>query len=429
MALVEREINQRNFELQNNSPEFQRRKEIEHKLVPKNPELLETLYKAQAVPIEQLYLSTPEDDASLRLRAIYAPEGIKFSATQKGKGELQNGALSRTEIDTPISAEAYEFFSNQNLPSVVKFRASITEGVTVDFYDDPDFPVIVEVEHTDPIERAQLVEMMQQLTNGNLIDQSENPMLTNEALAFRAFEKQTGEKWGKHPETLDAFTQRVFREMVAHYAIGKNQVVVSLDGMSGSGKTTVTKALQEQAVELFGEAFRPIVISTDDYHFGKKALEETWGAPYSDWDAPRTYNTAELAADLERLAAGVPIMKRHFDFATEEPAFDEEVAPSPFVIVEGLYASSKDLNDVRDAYFELPTSIGTSIERDLRRLIIENRANRVFPNPESRLKYLIETALPLYISRERPPRRCFSASTRTMLGDRALMLAKARAIQ
>lgn len=418
MSLVEKEITMQNVERAQNHSEFERRHETEQKLIPTEPKVFEELYKAQAQPIEQLYLSTPDDEFSLRLRSHYLPEGTVYKATQKDRGQLVESALQRTEIDTVISQEAYEHYAALDLPRVRKLRFAISENVSIDFYDSQTMPVIIEVEHEDPAIRAELITNIEAMTNSRLIDQSSNLAFTNEFIAHQNIPEREHSK-----ESLDEFATRVTREMVAHYVSGKNHIVVGLTGMSGSGKTTVTRAIEAHIVEAFGESYRPLILSTDDYHFGKTHLENQYGAPYSAWDSPLTYNTAELASDLAQLAEGEPLLRRHFDFETEEPAFDALVEPSPFVIVEGLYAGSKDLAAVRDLHFELPTSIATSIGRDVRRLILEDRANRAFPTPESRLKYQLETALPLYLSQERPQRNTFNASMRP-LGERAVMIAE-----
>lgn len=417
MSLVESKLTAENVERARNNPELEKLNETEHKLTPTNPELLASLFKADAQVIEQLYLSTPHDEFSLRVRAQHTPEGVVYTSTLKTRGEIVGDALQRGEIETEISKEAFEYYKNRGLPGVRKLRTEVMEGVHVDFYEDEDEPVAVEVEHKDPEIRAYLLKVMQDMVGNCLIDRSNEPALTNEAMAFKHYERT------KEPESLDVFSERVIAEMVAHYVSGKQQVVVGLTGMSGSGKTTVTKAVQDRIVELYGEKMKPIVISTDDYHFGKKKLEEMYGAPYTAWDAPETYNTAELAFDLERLAEGLPFVKRHFSFQTEEPEFEEDAfAPSPFVIIEGLYAGSKDLKEVRDIHFELPTGEATSVGRDVRRLVIDGRANRAFPTPQSRLRHQIEVALPTYLEQQKPERKGFSASVRPM-GARAYMLA------
>lgn len=417
MSLVESKLTAENVERARNNPELEKFNETEHKLTPTDPALLEKLFRAEAQPIEQVYLSTPHDEFSLRVRAHHTPEGIAYTSTQKTRGEIVQDALQRGEVETEIAAEAFNYYKERGLPSVSKYRAQVMEGVHVDFYDDKDEPIVVEVEHKDPEIRAYLLKVMQDMAGNSLVDRSDDPTLTNEAMAFKNHEHT------KAPESLDVFSERVLAEMVAHYVSGKQQVVAGLTGMSGSGKTTVTKAVQDRIVELYGEQMKPIVISTDDYHFGKKKLEELYGAPYTAWDAPETYNTAELAFDLQRLAEGFPLVKRHFSFQTEEPEFEEEVFPaSPFVIIEGLYAGSKDLKGVRDLHFELPTGMATSVGRDVRRLVIDGRANRAFPTPQSRLRHQIEVALPTYLEQQKPERKGFSACARPM-GERAYMLA------
>ncbi len=416
MSLVEKEITLKNIEQARINPELEKRTETEHKLVPVDASNLVKLFKDEAFPVEQRYLSSPHDEFSLRLRCEYTPEGPYYTSTLKDRGELQDGALKRNEITTEITREAYEAYSSFNTPLLRKLRAQPMDGVTVDFYEDKNLPVLVEVEHNDPEVRAQLLEQMELLANSPLIDRSSDPEMTNEALAYASSEHTP-----LPLESLDSFTHRVLGEMIARYVSGQKQVVVGLTGMSGSGKTTVTRALQEQMTDMFGEAYTPIVLSTDDYHYGKAALEATYGAPYTEWDSAKTYNTAELAFDIAQAAEGKPILRRHFDFDTEEPVVDSEVLASPFILIEGLYAGSNDLKDIRSLHFELPTSIATSIGRDVRRLVIESRKNRVFPTPESRLRYQVESALPLYLGLERPPKNSFSASTRP-LAQRAFML-------
>ena len=414
MSLVEKEVTQNNVEQFKNRAEFQQRQETERKLMPVNPELFEN-YRATATPIEQVYLSKPGEEFSLRVRSAYTTEGVQYTATLKDRGELVNGAVQRLEVETPISQEAYEFYAAQHerFPVMKQLRSPIAPGMSIDFIEGLEHPII-EVDTNDAVEREVLLASFE----GLAVDQTGNPELYKEHIAHSL---AGTEKDLYTPEALEALGERVAKDMIAQYVAGRNQVVAGLTGMSGSGKTTVTRAIQSQLTELLGDDYAPIVVSTDDYHRGKKWLEETYGAPWTAWDDPRVYNTAELAADLKALASGESLIKRHFDFEKEETVFDEEVQPSPFVIVEGLYAASKDLDDVRDLHYELPTGIATSIGRDVRRLIIEDRANRAFPTPEARLQYQIESALPVHLEQRRQLRNGFNASARPM-AQRAFML-------
>lgn len=411
MSLVENELNQKNFERASNNPEFARRYELEKKLVPITPKAFDH-YRPFTIPIEQTYLSRVGEEFSLRVRK--SPKGDGYTATLKDTGTIVDGMKKRLEIETPISKTAYDFYTqNPNFPTLNQLRAPMAPSMTIDFIEG-DPLIIIEPETGDQDELRILTDSLE----GMVEDRTSDPTLTKEYIAHRL---AGTEKDIYAPEPLEHFSNRIAKEMVAQYVAGRNQVVVGLTGMSGSGKTTVTKAIQEMIAETFGGHLKPIIISTDDYHRGKKWLEATYGAPWTEWDDPRVYNTAQLSVELSQLAQGVPLIRRHFDFEKEETIFDEEVQPSPFIIVEGLYAGSNDLKDVRSLHEMLPTGIATSIGRDVRRLVIENRANRAFPTPESRLKYQLEAALPLYLSQERPQHRSFSASSRP-LASRAFML-------
>lgn len=419
MSLVEKEITQANVERARNNPELEKFNETEHKLTPTNPDVLRALFQDIAVPVEQIYLSTPWDEFSQRVRCVYAATGPEYTAAQKDRGELKGKALKRQEIPTEISAETFAFYQSLDLPKVLKLRAQVMPGVTVDFYDDPIEPVIVEVEGEDPEERAERLADMQELTGNTLVDRSDDPSLTNEAIAMRL----SGKEYPKKPEPLDEFVHRVLGEMLAEYATGKEQVVTGLTGMSGSGKSTVARALSDQIAELLGAQYRPIVISTDDYHFGKKKLEQKYGAPYTTWDAARTYDLDKLALHVKKLASGKPVNERSFSFEKEEVVLGELFSPSPFVIIEGVHASNAALKEVRSLHFELPTSPSDSIGRDTRRLVIDKRANPAFPTAPDRYRYQIEEAYPAYLKMqaEFPQPRGFSGCARP-LASRAFAL-------
>lgn len=222
MSLVEKEITRANVERARSNPEFEKFNETEHKLTPADPSLLRELFQDMAIPVEQIYLSTPWDEFSQRVRCVYGPTGPEYTASQKDRGEISGTALKRQEIPTPINAEAFSFYQSLDLPGVLKLRANVMPGVTVDFYDDPIEPVIVEVEHEDSTMRAQLLNHMQELTGNTLVDRSDDPTLTNEAIAMRL----SGKEYQEKPESLDDFTHRVLGEMLAQYATEKSKLLL-----------------------------------------------------------------------------------------------------------------------------------------------------------------------------------------------------------
>jgi uridine kinase len=423
MTLVEKELAKKNFEQTQDDPELVENHEIEKTLVPINPADFEA-YRSGATPIEQVSLDEYGEDFQLRVRCEYTPDGPVYTAAIKDKGVIREiegqTVLDRLELEVPISESAYSFYSSQpHFPKLRQLRAQIAPGLTVDFVEGED-PQI-ELETSNNIERAALMSLVE----GKVIDRTGDHTLNKNYIAHKHanFERRY------NGEPLEVFAKKTAHEMIAQYVTGRNQVVVGLSGMSGSGKTTASQAMSDYIGKLFGEKFRPIVISTDDYHFGKAYLEKEYGAPYSDWDHHRTYNIAEMAADLARLAEGIPLIKRHFDFSSQEPVFDEEVPPSPFVIVEGLFAGSPDLADVRTLHRILPTGPATCVGRDLVRMGIEkSRAEGPFPTRKKRFAYLMEQVIPAFLSQEYPEKERFSESIRPM-AERAFMLELLRSQQ
>lgn len=407
MSLVESELTKKNFELARNHSEFESFTERESKFTPLNPEAFNEL-RESAVRIDQYYLSQLGEDFSLRLRREYTPDGDVFVVSVKGPEVIVDGVKERIEVPAHIGKETYDFYIEyfDSLPKVTQYRASITTNMTIDFIEGKTDPII-EPETNDPTERKILHDSLE----GIAINRTGDPTLSKEYIAN---ELQGTEKDQYSPEPLENLAQRIAQEAVLYYKLYKKQIVVTVKGMSGSGKTTLTKMIQENVAEELGIEHEPIAISTDDYHKGKQAIEKTYGAPWTEWDDPRVYNTAELAFNLQQLAEGTPLIRRHFDFNTEEPVLDEIVDPTPIVIIEGLYADSKDLDEVRTLHYELPTGMATSVGRDIQRIIIEGRANEAYPTPADRLKYQVEVAIPTYLKNKRNIRNSFSASTRTV---------------
>lgn len=415
MSLVEKEITNNNVEQARNNPEFQKRREREQTLVATSPELLD-VFRPSAIAYENVYLSHPDEEFSLRVRATYGPDGPAYSAALKDAGEMVGEALDRLEVSTEISEIAYKRYAHDPAFPTVKFlRAEPLPGMSIDFIEGVDLPQ-VEYESSVGDSEPDFVSLLKK----GLVDMSNEKSVRKEVIAHSL---HGNEALTPTSETLEDFAHRVFNDMVATYTLGHKQVVVGLSGMSGSGKSTAVRALREQFSETFGKEFAPIVLSSDDYHRGKKWLESSYGGPWTNWDDPRVYNTHELADDIARLASNQPIIRKHFDFETEEVVYDEEIQPQPFLIIEGLYAGSSDLSEVRHLHYEVPTGIATSVGRDVRRLVLENRANGSIATPEARLRYQLETALPTYRDQERPNRNNFAAYSRP-LAERAFMLKK-----
>jgi uridine kinase len=392
-----------NIDRLNSQIEFEQKYiEREHKFVANNPESFALFAELPGEIIHQVYLSSPNDEFSLRMRRTETDEHVEYTATLKSRGELSDDRTDRTEIETPISEEAYLYHLQINSRAELhKKRVHVADGITIDYIEGYDRPLI---EAEEPDVDMTFIDIIRP----NL---QAAPLLTNEQIAFEINNAEI-------PEITSLDIDMIVDELVAHLRCGKQQVVLGLSGMSGSGKTTALCEINQTLRERYPDLPLPVVLSTDDYHFGKSHLETTHGQPCTNWDDACVYDTERLARDITALKNGETVPAYRFNFTTEEPEIIGEIAPSPFILVEGIHAGSPDLQDIRDVFVEVPTTPATAIGRDVMRLV--GRSNGSIASPEARLRYDLETALPTYQKLERPSRMSnFSASSRP-LDDAAL---------
>ena len=361
------------------------RQEIERKFVALDSSIFDQ-YRPAASRITQLYLSHPEDEYSLRLRQTIAPDGeTSFTATLKDRGTITSEGLRRMEIETPINEAAFKHYMGQDHPRLHKERAELCEGVSIDWTLGSDTPII-EVENADLQESAT---QFLSLFSNDLLERTGHSDVDNESLAHTIFE-------GSHEQSPEVSVEQIIEDIIAYRSAGTSQVVIGIGGRSGSGKSTLARQLQAAVAthpEL-GETAN--LVSTDDYHVGKNYLESTYGAPWTNWEDARVYNTALLASDIAKWRAGEPIVQRYFDFTTEEPVFGETLPASNILIVEGIHAGSNHLASQRQMFYEVATPLSVSLGRDLKRLLATDRSQAAMKSPEERLRYILEIGEPTY---------------------------------
>ncbi|MDB5165314.1 MAG: hypothetical protein JWM00_204 [Candidatus Saccharibacteria bacterium] len=363
------------------SGEFERKphREVEKKYLPLFPETIEH-FRADALAVEQYYLSHPDEAFSLRLRETCHKDGTRrYEATLKDTGEMTEEGLDRLEVTAEVSPETYQaYFNTDETPRIRKLRAEPSKHIAIDFFEDGH----IQAEAEDPI-AWQAFRDRHHLTYG-FVDITGDRLANNEFRAHLQYRRDHGGKEALEiPDELDA---RKIAEAIWRHHHTAPHTIVTVAGRSGSGKTTVIRDIQQQ---LGQNGVDSIVLSTDDYHRGNTWLEKYNGDIWSDWDAPIVYDIDALQADIRRLLSGDTIVRQRFDFATIEPTYEGVVEPAPIILIEGIYARHPSFDNLASLRLELPTPLATCIGR---RLLRDLRERPVFADPEKSLRYMLENA-------------------------------------
>jgi uridine kinase len=108
--------------------------------------------------------------------------------------------------------------------------------------------------------------------------------------------------------------------------------VLGICGGSGSGKTTLLKRLQQEFAVL-----NPSVFTMDNY-YKKIDLQERDKNGEVNFDLPTALNEDKLNSDLLQLVGGEAIEVKEYHFnAPADRQILNTIAPSPLIIVEGLF--------------------------------------------------------------------------------------------
>ena len=361
-------------------------REIEKKFLPIFPEHLD-IYRASATPVEQYYLSHPNEPFSLRLRESLCADGtLCYEATLKDSGSLTPGGIDRMEITTQIDSALYSYFKRDSLPLLRKLRAEPLPGITIDFYDDGSAQV--ESEHPEHWQR------FIDLYGDYFVDITSDRLSSNEWRAHLSFRRaNNGVEALKPAPELDpsAIVQDILAARTTMLPI-----VVHIGGRSGSGKSTIVQEVSKQLDQL---TLSSTVMSTDDYHRGTSSLMKiNNGQPWEHWDEPIVYDTVAMAEDLAHLYNGKSIYRRSIDWGSVEPIFDGVITPSDVVIIEGIYALSPDITKQDELCYETTTPLATCIGR---RLLRDMRERPEFADPVKSLRYMLREAEPAYRAQSR----------------------------
>ncbi|MBK8499960.1 MAG: hypothetical protein IPL52_14350 [Flavobacteriales bacterium] len=139
--------------------------------------------------------------------------------------------------------------------------------------------------------------------------------------------------------------------------------LVGVAGGSGSGKTSLVRALRESLPD--GMVCQ---VSQDDYYHPKER-QETDPSGRINFDLPTAVDLDALARDLALLVAGEPIRKREYTFNQEgRDRVLIELRPAPVILVEGLFVlHHQPVRDLFDLKVFIEASEDAQLDRRLRR--------------------------------------------------------------
>jgi uridine kinase len=161
---------------------------------------------------------------------------------------------------------------------------------------------------------------------------------------------------------------------VTFAAMHRGAYLVGIAGGSGSGKTSLVRALRDSLPE--GTI---CLVSQDDYYHSKD-LQSADRNGRLNYDLPTAVDLDGLAGDLRSLVAGDAVYKKEYTFNQEgrEPGL-VELRPAPVILVEGLFVLHHQ--PVRDL-FDLRVFIEASEDMQLQRRLLRDSRDRGYGEDE-----------------------------------------------
>lgn len=266
--------------------EYKPYREIEKKYQPVFPDQLNEL-RSESMPIEQVYLSHPSEEFSLRLRETLRDGQLHYQATLKDRGNLTPDGLNRLEVETDIDPTTFGYCKSREHVALRKLRAEPLEGVAIDWFDDGQ----VQIESENPKSWDEFLKQAPELED-TLCDVTGERQADNEWRAHLEHRSDHGGIESLKPG--EEITPELIAGSIFQRHLHDSQTIVTIAGRSGSGKTTIIRKIQQQ---LDAVGLCSVVLSTDNYHRGKIWLDNYKDGPWTDWDAPIVYDIEALQGE------------------------------------------------------------------------------------------------------------------------------------
>lgn len=139
--------------------------------------------------------------------------------------------------------------------------------------------------------------------------------------------------------------------------------LVGIAGGSGSGKTSLVRALRERMPD--GTV---CLVSQDDYYLSKEEQGVDANGKVN-FDLPQGVDLDGLAKDLRTLVTGDPIYRKEYTFNIDgqEPKLIE-LRPAPVILVEGLFVLHHEpVRELFDLRVFIEASEGAQLDRRIKR--------------------------------------------------------------
>jgi uridine kinase len=176
----------------------------------------------------------------------------------------------------------------------------------------------------------------------------------------------------------------------------KAPFVLGIAGGSGSGKTTVARAILEALPPGSG------ILLEQDHYYRKQSELPFEERERVNYDHPDALETELLVEHLDALHEGRAIVRPSYDFATHDRSPDGlRMAPAPVVIVEGILVLADERLRARfDAKVYVDTDADIRLMRRIRR-DLEHRG-RTFAQVR---KQYYDTVRPMHLAFVEPSKR------------------------
>ncbi|QOR61962.1 uridine kinase family protein [Sulfurovum sp. ST-21] len=137
-------------------------------------------------------------------------------------------------------------------------------------------------------------------------------------------------------------------------------MIIAVAGGSGSGKTTVSRAMKHSYSQRFD--INVEVVSMDDYY--KNENEER----FDNYDHPDAFDTDLLYGDIQEFLDTGSIVKRSYDYVTKKSSIIHDRSNVKLLIIEGLYAFyEKKIRDMCSLKVYLDTEEEIRLQRRILR--------------------------------------------------------------